>query len=134
MERVVANKKDAKIISSRKPRHLKPAKVETVRERSAKNEQANPKATAQQNNLRALISGFFAPLRFVWRGLRWLGRHLIPRYFRNAFTELRQVTWPNRKQTRQLTTAVMLFAIVFAMFISILDFGLDKVFKRILLK
>ena len=120
----------------KKKRHIRPASTETLRERTEKTQQ---KATAEPKpkrltGVRAFLRGFFAPLRFLGRMLGWLGRHTIPRYFRNSFKELRLVTWPSRKQSRQLTTAVVLFAIVFAVFISLLDFGLDKIFKRILLK
>jgi preprotein translocase SecE subunit len=63
-----------------------------------------------------------------------LGRHLIPRYFRSAFHELRLTTWPTRKQSRQLTLAVVIFSVVFGIFVSLLDYGLDKLFKEILVK
>lgn len=83
----------------------------------------------------------FAPFRVVrtlliaiWRPIRWLGRHLIPRYFRSAFHELRLTTWPTRKQSRQLTLAVVIFSVVFGIFVSLLDYGLDKLFKEILVK
>jgi len=47
---------------------------------------------------------------------------------------LRQVTWPNRKESRQLTLAVILFAVIFGAMVTVLDYGLDKVFKQVLLK
>lgn len=61
-------------------------------------------------------------------------RFLVPRYFRNSWKELKFVTWPNWKQSRQLTFAVLIFAIVFGATIALVDFGLDKLFKSILLK
>lgn len=61
-------------------------------------------------------------------------RYFIPSYIRNSFKELRGVTWPSRKETTQLTIAVFVFAIVFGVIITITDYGLDKVFKRILLR
>jgi preprotein translocase SecE subunit len=71
------------------------------------------------------------PVRFVGR---IAGRILWPRYLRNAFRELRQVTWPGRKETWKLTFAVFAFAIVFAAIISSVDYGLDKIFKRLIIK
>jgi preprotein translocase subunit SecE len=66
---------------------------------------------------------------------RFLGkrRHWIPKYFREAWGEVRQVTWPSRRQTWKLTFAVFAFAFVFGLAIAIVDFGLDKVFKRLIL-
>lgn len=60
-------------------------------------------------------------------------RRVVPSYFRQSWNELRQVTWPNRKQTIQLTLAVFIFAIAFAAFVGILDYGLDKIFRKVLL-
>ncbi len=61
-------------------------------------------------------------------------RRIIPSYFRNAWAELRQVKWPNNRETIKLTFAVFVFAIFFMLFISAADFGLDKVFKKLILK
>ena len=60
-------------------------------------------------------------------------RRVVPSYFSESWKELKQVTWPNRKQTVQLTIAVFIFAIVFAAFVGILDYGLDKIFRKVLL-
>ncbi len=107
---------------------------QTVREQSERASQAATSAVNKKHPIRRLLGTVFSPLKFIWRPIRWLGRHLIPRYFRNSFNELRQVTWPNWRQTRQLTTAVVLFAVTFGVIVSILDFGLDKVFKKVFLK
>lgn len=61
-------------------------------------------------------------------------RHFIPRFFREAWQELKLVQWPNRKETTKLTTAVFIFAIAFGAIIAVVDFGLDKLFKELLLK
>jgi preprotein translocase SecE subunit len=116
-------------------------KVETVREKTAK-------SIAEAPTRRNLVwQGFTAPFRLIGRGIasvgralgkyrffRVLGRIVLPRYFRNSWKELRQVIWPTGKQTRQLTGAVLLFAIIFGVLVATLDFGLDKVFKEVLLK
>jgi len=123
-------------------------KAETVRER---NEKATKKAEVDANKvkkqpirkaagvvikplspLKVLARPFqVRPVRFVFR---WLGRILLPRYFRNSFKELRQVTWTTRRQTWKLTFAVLIFAIVFGFLVTITDYGLDKVIKRIVLR
>jgi hypothetical protein len=51
----------------------------------------------------------------------------------SAWKELRQVTWPGRKETRQLTLAVFVFATVFGLMVTLTDYGLDKVFKKVIL-
>jgi preprotein translocase SecE subunit len=43
------------------------------------------------------------------------------------------VTWPSRKQTRDLTIAVILFSIAFGAIVALVDFGLDKLFKKVIL-
>jgi len=71
------------------------------------------------------------PARFIGR---ILNKVLLINYFMSAWKELRQVTWPGRKETRQLTLAVFIFATVFGVMITLTDYGLDKVFKKVILK
>ena len=71
------------------------------------------------------------PMRFIGRVLK---RIFWPKWLRNSFKEVRQVTWPTRRETWKLTFAVFAFAIVFGTMIALVDFGLDKLFKRIILK
>ena len=61
-------------------------------------------------------------------------RYWIPRYFRESFKELKLVTWPNRKETTQLTLAVFTFAIIFGILVAVVDYGLDILFRNIILK
>jgi len=61
-------------------------------------------------------------------------RGIVPKYFKEAWRELRQVDWPGRRETSKLTAAVLIFALVFGVIIAIVDFGLDKIFKQLLLK
>lgn len=74
------------------------------------------------------------PFRLLRRPLRLIGKILLPVYFRNSWRELKQVAWPTWRQSRQLTSAVLIFAIIFGAAIAIVDFGLDKLFRDILLK
>ncbi|MCA9348910.1 preprotein translocase subunit SecE [Candidatus Saccharibacteria bacterium] len=57
----------------------------------------------------------------------------MPAYFRNSWTELRNVTWPKLPEALRLTLAVILFASIFAIFISGLDWLLDKLFQELIL-
>lgn len=73
----------------------------------------------------------FKPFR---KPARIIGRILLPSYFRKSFIELKLVTWPTFKQSRQLTYAVLVFAVVFGLAIAGLDWALDKAFRNLLLK
>jgi preprotein translocase SecE subunit len=61
-------------------------------------------------------------------------RKLFPRFFINAWRELRGVTWPSARETFRLTVAVLMFAIIFGVLIAGVDYALDKAFKQLLLK
>ena len=63
---------------------------------------------------------------------RIIGRILLPKYIRNSWYELKLVTWPTWKQSRKLTFAVLVFALVFGVIVAIVDYGLDKVFKQLI--
>lgn len=118
-------------------------KIETVREKTVKTAEAAEKPSRG----RQVWRGFTAPVRTIGRGIakvghglarykvfRIIGRILFPHYFRNSWRELRQVTWLTFKQSRQLTVAVVMFAVIFGVLVALLDFGLDKVFKQVLIK
>lgn len=59
-------------------------------------------------------------------------RTILPRFFHDAWNELRQVTWPNRLETFKFTSAVLIFAIVFGALIAVTDYGLEKLFRKLL--
>ncbi len=59
---------------------------------------------------------------------------IFPKFVREAFAEVRQVTWPNRRDTISLTLAVFIFALVFASIVGLLDFGLSKAFEKFIVK
>ena len=62
---------------------------------------------------------------------RWI--RAIGGYFKGSWQELRQVSWPTRKATWGMTFAVMIFTLVLAIFILLLDLGFEQLFKRIIL-
>lgn len=103
--------------------------------------------------------GFFWPIKGLWRGLVWLTHHfplkhighflrwlfMLPpmrllgrilgfRFIRDSWRELRGVTWPTFRESRHLTAAVIIFSIVFGTIIAFADYGLDKLFKQLLIK
>ncbi len=101
-------------------------KTPTIREQAndAKN-QAQP--VEKKRRIRKSVKTVTKPLVFI-------SRFIIPSYFRNSFKELRDVKWPDRKQTTQLTIAVFIFATIFGVIIAVTDYGLDKIFKKVLLR
>lgn len=70
----------------------------------------------------------------AFKPLALIGKVIFPVYFRNSWRELRQVTWPNWNESRRLTSAVLIFAIIFGAIIAAVDYGLDKAFRDILLR
>lgn len=87
--------------------------------------------------------GHRPPLKQIGHALRWFfrspplrftGKALGFGYVRNSFRELKEVTWPTWAESRRLTGAVILFAVIFGALIAVADYGLDKLFKQLLLK
>ncbi len=72
-------------------------------------------------------------LKPLHKPARIFGKVLVPRYFRDSWAELKLVTWPDWTLSRKLTTAVLIFAIVFGLTIAGVDWVLNKIFKEILL-
>lgn len=58
----------------------------------------------------------------------------LAQYFRESWTELSKVTWPNRKQAVKLTGAVLLFSLVFAIYIALLDTLFSNMLQKLILK
>lgn len=56
----------------------------------------------------------------------------MARYFKGAWYELRQVHWPDRKQTWGLTAAVIIFSAFFIVLIVLLDALFKFLFELIL--
>ena len=135
---------------TKKKRQLK--KPETVRQRADKaSVERKPRRikkvrSATAKPLKAIgrfIARILRPFRFVLRPfktrpMRFVGRILkrlfLINYFRESWRELRMVEWPDRKQTTRLTIAVIIFAVFFSVLIGIVDYGLDKLFKQLILK
>ncbi len=75
---------------------------------------------------------------FKTRPVRAVGRILYKvlflQFIVNSWRELKKVTWTSKRQTASLTVAVFIFAIAFGVVIAITDYGLDKLFRKVLLK
>jgi preprotein translocase subunit SecE len=126
--------------TAKTPRHIR--RVETIREKAEKGniEADTPKKAGKIHRFFRIIG---RPFRPVGKFFRWLGHYRVMRfigyiivwpYIRNSWRELKLVTWPTKRESRRLTLAVIIFALVFGVLIAVVDYGLDKIFKRILLK
>ena len=123
--------------------------------------QLKPAETKEKDDSlwKAFFSGFLLPVRLIWRGLAWIshrpplkqlghglrwffnlrgvrfiGKILGFKYVRDSWRELRTVTWPSIPESLRLTAAVIVFAVVFGLFVTVVDYGLDKLFRQFLLK
>jgi preprotein translocase SecE subunit len=119
---------------------------ETFRERALKvtADQEKPKKI---HPIRRAIGKFFRsigralqrlfkvqPFKAIGWVFKMIGKVVFPKYLRSSFAELKLVSWPNWHLSRRLTYAVLIFAVVFGASIALVDYGLGKVFKSILLK
>ena len=123
---------------------------ETFRERAQKASETNAKTKVSKrakSGFGKILAPIFGPIwkackfifnrqpfKFIGKVLSLIGKVLLPVYVRNSWKELKLVTWPSLKLSRQLTFAVLMFAIVFGAAIAIVDYGLDKLFRAFLLK
>lgn len=58
----------------------------------------------------------------------------LQRYLQQSWVELSKVVWPSRKDSIRLTVAVIVFSIVLAIIIGIIDFAFTKILQKIILK
>ena len=125
---------------ARKPRIRKVAptvreKVEAATVKSLENKPSTfKKVTSKIPRPKVSVRLPKVPSNPVFRVIGRILSKLAPRYFINAWRELRQVTWPNRKETWRLTLAVFIFATVFGALVAGVDKGLDVIFKHTILK
>jgi len=131
------------VADKRQPSKPRMRKVETARERVIKEKQPKPRrlrraAGTVHRHLKAVVrigrKEYYIPLPDTRLG-RFLNkrRRLVPRYFQESWVELRNVTWPSRKETFKLTVAVFTFAIILGALITVTDYGLEKIFRKLLL-
>lgn len=122
-----------------KPKRRLVKKAETVREKAEK----AALVSKQPRRLHATRKKAGAPFRAIGRGakkagkakpLRILGFIIVPPYFRNSWKELRQVTWPTFPMSLRLTGAVLIFSVIFGVIVFLIDMGLEKVFKQVIIK
>jgi len=75
--------------------------------------------------------GHFFRWFFGLKPLRFLAKILGIRYVVRSAKELKQVTWPTLRDSIRLTFAVLVFSIVFGLIVTVIDFGLDGIFRKL---
>ncbi len=58
----------------------------------------------------------------------------IKQFLREAYSEMKKVSWPTREQTIQYTTLVIVISILIAIFLGILDYMFGSFIKDVILK
>lgn len=124
-------------------------KVDTVRDRATRTQ--NNTTTTKLGKFRRALGSIFKKL---WQTIarilkpfsfllwpfklkpvvfvgRTLAKVLLLQYFIGAWKEVRQVKWPNIKTTIRLTIAVFVFSILFGVLVTVTDYGLDKIFRKV---
>lgn len=56
----------------------------------------------------------------------------ITNYFKNSFQELTKVTWPTKNQAVKLTIIVLGFTVLFAAFLTLVDFAANRGYMELL--
>lgn len=113
---------------------LEAAKADSNKQAPGSSKKVPRKLTAFLNRFSKYIAKPLRALGMILRPVRWLVVFITPRYLINSWREVRQVVWPNRKETWRLTLAVFVFAIVFGALVAVVDKGLDEVFKKVVLR
>lgn len=110
---------------------IKAKNSENTKLNKAKKDAVKAKAKAirkeKRNSEKREIPTWLKPLWFITTPFRAIGR-----YFRNSFRELRQVRWPNRATTWKITFSVILYVVIIAIAIMLLDVLLTFLFDKLL--
>ena len=58
--------------------------------------------------------------------------HRLVEFYHGVIAELRKVTWPDKGQVRQATVAIIIFVLVLALCITILDYILSSLLVKLI--
>jgi len=56
------------------------------------------------------------------------------KFFGEVITELKKVTWLSRREATYLTTLVIVFTVVVAIILGVIDYGFSRLMEVILIK
>ncbi len=85
------------------------ARADAEREKPRRVKKAASKTNAYLRKTRITRNPITALLAKIGRGILKVLKWLVPKYFVNAWREVRLVTWPTRRETWRLTLAVFVF-------------------------
>lgn len=131
-EKSKSNKKDAKSVKPKSSMRDSAAKSRAKAEKPKKVRKAASAAKKPVSKVGAALTKEFHVIE-PKNGFFTKSRKVTPKYFSSAWAELRQVTWPGRKETWRLVFAVFIFAIVLGTVIAVLDYGLEKLLREVIL-
>ena len=55
----------------------------------------------------------------------------IVKFFRELKAEAKRITWPSKKDIKKATIAVASFSFIFVVFVGLLDYGYNNLYKLI---
>jgi preprotein translocase subunit SecE len=55
----------------------------------------------------------------------------IVNFFKDLKAEAKRITWPSKKDTKKATIAVTSFSFLFVVFVGLLDYGFNNLYKLI---
>lgn len=135
--------KDKKSVQARR----KIKEPETIRQKAEKESAKRVKPSKRSkfvkrihrpfSTLKRVGSKEFNPIKAPdKRGLHHLNKKIpyVPKFLKNSWAELKKVTWPSFSVAMKLTLAVIVFSIIFAIFVQILDYIFNKLVKEIILR
>ncbi len=96
---------------------------------AAEEDMGNLPVAINTQNVAAAASIAAARRPFVENLPRW-----IPKYLRDSILELSKVTWPTNKEALNMTTIVIVFALLFAAVFFAIDLGLTTLLQAFVSK
>lgn len=109
-------------------------------QQNTKNTKATPAETTQPTKLaKSAQSTKIKKLKFLTAPLilvKFLAKPFIKfgKYLKGAWSEIRQVHWPNRKTTWKMTGAVLIYTTLLILFILAVDAIVSTIFNQIIRK
>lgn len=55
----------------------------------------------------------------------------IVKFFKDLKAEAKRITWPSKKDIQKATIAVVSFSFIFVIFVGLLDYGFNNLFRLI---
>jgi preprotein translocase SecE subunit len=139
--------KDNKEVADKTNRPRRRKQPETIREK-AKKESAKKASPKKRDKVKKIAAKpvkkviqysklEYHPIKVPEKkGFKFLNKRVrfIPNFVKSSWVELRQVVWPTKGEAAQKTLAVIMFALVFAAFVQLLDWAFSRIVKEIILR